>query len=132
METLNLDQLERSAETQLEIAKRAKELEALVSRAFPGYRVYIESRNGASKDAVTKQFSNLSHLPGVGQIETILRDARVPLTKGALLGAIQDRGGTMNMDTLTSYLSRYPQFANSGRGLWTLSEERMAEMTGAK
>lgn len=126
-DSLDITQLERSASATLEIAQRAKELERLVNATFPGYRVFIERRttsgarnNGESANLSPTDFKDMS---GVKQIETILRETRVPIKKLALLAALRDRGSKMNLDTLTSYLSRYPQFINRGHGIWGLPEK---------
>jgi hypothetical protein len=119
IESLDVAKLERSAAANLEIAKKTKELQTLVGREFPGFQVFI-SRMEVSLNAngVHRNGGGFAHLSGVDQVETILRETRVPVKKKVLLAAIHDRGGHMNMATLTSYLSRYPKFKKHGHGIW--------------
>jgi hypothetical protein len=124
IESLDVAKMERSAAANLEIAKRTKELQALVSREFPGFHVFI-SRLEVSLDrnGVHRNGNGFAHLSGVEQVEQILRETRVAIKKQALLAAIQDRGGHMNMATLTSYLSRYPKFVKQGHGIWGIKKD---------
>lgn len=119
MDTLNISQIEQSAAVRLEVAKKAKELASLVDRAFPGYAVYIERRgNDSAKPVIHGASADLSNLPALDQVETVLREARAPMEKRDLFNTIHQRGGTISMNTLSIYLSRYPRFVSHGRGLW--------------
>jgi hypothetical protein len=118
-ETLDINEIEQSATARIEIAKKAKELAALVGRVFPGYGVYIERRG--DNDAAPRigyRRDDLSSLPAVEQVETVLRDAKAPMQKQDLLNEIRRRGGNVSENTLSIYLSRYDRFVSHGKGTW--------------
>src|SRR5207248_8521627 len=94
-ETLDINEIEQSAAIRLQIAKKTKELEALVERVFPGYGIYIE-RRGKNGAGMTRYRRNLSALPVVDQVETVLRDAKAPMQKQDLLNEIHRRGGNVS------------------------------------
>jgi hypothetical protein len=117
-EILDINEIERSAATRIEIAKKAKELAALVERVFPGYGVYIERRGDNGAEPRIRYRRDLSALPAVDQVETVLRDAKAPMQKRDLLNEIHRRGGNVSENTLSIYLSRYDRFISHGKGKW--------------
>ena len=119
-DTLDINEIEQSAAARIEIAKKVKELATLVDRVFPGFGVYIERRtdNGAE---MIRYRRNLSALPAVDQIETVLRDAKAPTQKQDLLNEIHRRGGNVTENTLSIYLSRYDRFVSHGKGMWWIN-----------
>ena len=121
-EILEINTIERAAARQIEIAKKVRELTTLIEQVFPGYGVYIERRQHRQKNkaiAVTKG-GDLANLPLLEQVETVLREATRPLQKQNLLKKIYRRGGNVSENTLSIYLSRYPQFISRGHGKWSI------------
>src|SRR5437762_8849999 len=104
-DTLNINEIEQSAANRLQVAKKAKELAALVEQVFPGYGVYIERRKDAS--AAQHGRADISSLPVLDQVETVLREANGPMQKRDLFNEIHRRGGNISENTLSIYLSRY-------------------------
>jgi hypothetical protein len=99
--------------------KKAKELASLVETAFPGYAVYIERRRkNGSNPVIQNPRANISSLPALEQVETVLREAKAPMQKQDLFNEIHRRGGNINKNTLSIYLSRYPRFVSHGQGVW--------------
>src|SRR5215470_16601360 len=96
-DTLDINEIEKSATTRIEIAKKTKELAALVESVFPGYGVYIERR----AEGVTRYKRVLSALPALEQVETVLRDSKAPMQKQDLLNEIHRRGGNVSENTLS-------------------------------
>jgi hypothetical protein len=121
MDTLDISEIERSAAVRLEIARKAKELALLIELNFPGFGVYIEKRNGQTAEPVPTRAS-LKGMAGAKQVATVLREAAGPMSKRDILREIESRGGTVGLDTLTSYLSRYDQFVPEGNGIWRLKD----------
>jgi hypothetical protein len=119
-DTLDVNEIEQSAATQLEVAKKAKELTALVERVFPGYAVYIQQRDKNGEEQVVRFRRDLSALPKLEQVEFVLREAGGPMQKQDLFNEIHRRGGTISQNTLSIYLSRYPGFISDGHGMWSL------------
>jgi hypothetical protein len=136
--TLDIRQIEEIASAQLEVAKRIKELEALLQKSFPGFKVYIEKREGRQEDTrkdkggVTASLgAKISHLSSLEQMEHVLRQIRTPMSKQDLCVAIRERGGHVGIDTITSYLSRFrnTRFKSYGHGVWGLAEGTVSNGT---
>ena len=127
-EALDINEIERSAATRMEIAKKVKELGELVERVFPGYGVYIERRRENSA-GITRYQRDLASLPVVDQVETVLRDAKAPMKKQDLRNEIHRRGGNVSENTLSIYLSRYDRFVSHGKGKWWIDQNNYSNRT---
>ena len=125
-EILDINEIEQSGATRMQIAKKVKELAALVEQVFPGYGVYIERRGD---NGMTRNHRNLSALPVVDQVETVLRDAKAPMKKQDLFNEIQRRGGSVSENTLSIYLSRYDRFVSHGKGKWWINPNNYSNGT---
>ena len=125
-ETLDINEIEQSAATRMQIARKVKELAALVEQVFPGYGVYIERRRDTE---MIRYRRNLSALPVVDQVETVLRDSKAPMKKQDLFNEIQRRGGSVSENTLSIYLSRYDRFISHGKGMWWIDPHNYSNGT---
>lgn len=121
-DTLDVNEIEQSAATRMEVAKKTKELGVLVEKVFPGFTVAIvRQTNTASKQQPEARKRALWGLPALEQVETVLREAKAPLQKRDLFDTIHARGGNVSLNTLSIYLSRYPQFVRQGEGRWSMA-----------
>jgi hypothetical protein len=125
-ETLDINEIEQSAATRMQIARKVKELAALVEQVFPGYGVYIGRRRGTE---MIRYRRNLSALPVLDQVETVLRDSKAPMKKQELFNEIQRRGGSVSENTLSIYLSRYDRFVSHGKGKWWINPNNYSNGT---
>src|SRR5438045_3755537 len=110
-DTLDIKEMEESGTIRLEVARKTAELTAQVERAFPGFTVAIVRQTKSDTNPQPERRKRpLSWLPALQQVETVLREATAPVHKQDLLEAIHSRGGDVSVNTLSIYLSRYPQF----------------------
>lgn len=125
---MRIEEIEQKGKTQLEIARRMRELIQLVEATFPGNSVYI----GPSESAVSSNARNGSEtssrhtsrlaVPMKDQIASVLRDNGGKMQKTAIFQEIQKKGGTMSFETLSAYLTRHGCFQKLGGGMWRIVE----------
>ncbi len=120
---LDINTIERGAARQMEVARKTKELATLVDHVFPGYAVFIERRKKSKTTGDSTKGGGLAGLALLDQVETVLSEAKRPMQKRNLLKEIHRRGGTVSENTLSIYLSRYPQFVSRGHGKWSIDRK---------
>ena len=125
MNALNVDEIKREASGRLEVAKKTEDLQRLVDRIYPGYRVVLsqEDRNRQSAHAPRADLSDLS---GLEQIEIVLRENNGPMQLQRLLRSLRQRGSGMSSATVMSMLSKYGRegrFRRFARGWWGLPNQ---------
>jgi hypothetical protein len=128
-DTLDINEIEQSGATRLEVAKKTKELTALVERVFPGYAVYIQRRDKNGDGEVLRYRRDLSALSVLEQVETVLRESGAPMQKRDLFKEIYRRGGNVSQNTLSIYLSRYDRFVSHGNGRWWINPANYSNET---
>jgi hypothetical protein len=120
MPIIDPSDIRRDASMRMDLLKRLDELQTLASMVYPGARVVLVT-DDERKRAHAIRFENFS---GADQIAFVLsRNEGGPMELQALLNGINERGGTMSMETLASLLSRGKDemFINPSRGAWALS-----------
>jgi hypothetical protein len=122
---LDIRTIERGAARQMEVAKKVRELNALIANVFPGYELSIArgSTSGQKEKVTIPTQGDFGDLPLLAQVETVLRSSKRPMQKKNLLKEIHSRGGDVSANTLSIYLSRYPQFVRRGHGKWSINRK---------
>lgn len=129
MTTLNLDEIKQNLSGQQKVVQKTEELQDLVSKVFPGFRVILAENTQGSDTAPTevrprtrtRPLPAFSLLSGLDQIERTLTENGEAMKLRSLHTKLVESGGSMSLQTMMSLLSKYQRagrFHRFGHGLW--------------
>jgi hypothetical protein len=122
MADLNIEEIERDAADRQSLASKTKELQSIVNRLYPGYKVIL-SKNGAEIHARTRTRDPFARMTQVEQIREVLKDG--PMALQSLFTTLHNRGSRVSLQSLMSLLSagrKADKFRKAGRGIWGLPQ----------
>lgn len=122
MGELNINEIKQDATDRLSLARKTEELQALVDRMYPGYKVVL-SQNGSATAITARPRTNpgFPQMTQMQQIAEVLRDGPLELSK--LFATLQLRGSKVSKQSLMSLLSagkKTGKFRTAARGIWGL------------
>lgn len=125
MTELNIDEIKQDATDRLSLARKTEELQVLVDRMYPGYKVVL-SQNGTTPviTARTRTRDWFGKMTQTEQIKEVLKDGPLELSK--LFATLQERGSRVSKQSLMSLLSagkREKKLRKVARGIWALPKD---------
>ena len=127
MAELNINEIRQDATDRLSLARKTEELQSLVDRMYPGYKVVL-SENGATKEGPdefrTRSRDWFAKMTQVEQITEVLKAGPIELSK--LFQTLQARGSKVSKPSLMSLLSagkKAKKFHKVARGIWALPKD---------
>ncbi len=123
MGILNIEEIKRDAACRMELVQKTEELQALVSRMYPGCRVVLLQEGEPEPHRLRR--TSFESMGGSQQIMTVLVELGKPVELQVIHAEMVKRGSGMSMETMMSILSRGKDelFVNVARGVWAASPE---------
>jgi hypothetical protein len=118
--TLSIDTIARSAQIQLELTDKAKDLQEMVDIVYPGFKVRIVMDDGEADEPTTKtKYEN-----AIAAAKGVLTISATAMSKDDLLSAVNALGFPISKETLSGYLSKDEDFVRdeNHRGVWGLKK----------
>lgn len=123
MAELNINEIKQDATDRLSLARKTEELQVLVDRMYPGYKVVL-SKNGAAAPEITARTQTRDWFGKMTQMEQITDVLKAgPLELSKLFATLQERGSKVSKQSLMSLLSagkKSGKFRKVARGIWAL------------
>jgi hypothetical protein len=126
MAELNINEIKQDATDRLSLARKTEELQVLVDRMYPGFKVVL-SKNGTAAPGEapirTRSRDWFTKMTQTEQIKEVLKDGPTELSK--LFSILQERGSKVSKQSLMSLLSagkRDKKLRKVARGIWALPE----------
>lgn len=122
MSELNINEIKQDATDRLSLARKTEELQSLVDRMYPGYKVVL-SKNGATPEITARPRTRdwFAQMTQMEQITEVLKAGPLELSK--LFATLQERGSKVSKQSLMSLLSagkKNDKFRTAARGIWGL------------
>jgi len=120
VKTLSIEIIGKAAQEQLNVAEKTKELQNLVDKVFPGFKIMIvlEEELPPGPEGKKKYDTALAAAKGV------LNESDAPLEKQVILTRVNSYGFNISLPTLSGYLSKDETFVRDEdqRGVWGLKK----------